>query len=48
MEILIIGVLILLLIVGVFVHNQTVARYKHAQEQIQKRCEFNSRDFRYL
>ena len=36
MEILIIGVLILLLIAGVFVHNQTVARYKHAQEQIQK------------
>ncbi len=36
MEILIIGVLILLLIAGVFVHNKTVARYKHAQEQIQK------------
>lgn len=36
MEILIIGVLILLLIAGVFVHNLTVARYKHTHEQIQK------------
>lgn len=36
MEILIIGVLILLLIAGVFVHIHTVARYKHTHEQIQK------------
>lgn len=36
MEILIIGVLVLVLIAGVFIHNQTVTRYSRTHEQIQK------------
>ena len=39
MEILIIGVLVLVLIGGVFIHNRTVTRYTRDHEQIQKDME---------
>ena len=39
MEILIIGVLVLVLIAGVFIHNRTVTRYTRDHEQIQKDME---------
>lgn len=39
MEILIIGVLVLVLIAGVFIHNHTVTRYNQTHEQIQKDME---------
>ena len=39
MEILIIGVLVLVLIAGAFIHNRTVTRYTRDHEQIQKDME---------